>query len=63
MMIDWGEAVQIGLLGFGLVFLVLIALAVLMWLVGILTSKFSKPVIKPAAVKADSGSNKDKRGE
>lgn len=36
----WAQAWQIGGIGFGLVFAVLIALALAMWLVGLLLKKF-----------------------
>ena len=39
MAVDWGFAGQIGGVGFGLVFLVLIILAVVIWLVGLILSK------------------------
>ena len=38
--IDWGQAFQIGGIGFGLVFAVLVILALTMWLVGLLINKF-----------------------
>ena len=39
MEIDWGEAWQIGGIGFGLVFVVLAILAVAIWLIGLLLRK------------------------
>ncbi len=39
MAVDWGLAGQIGGIGFGLVFMVLIILAVAIWLVGVVLSK------------------------
>ena len=39
MAVDWGFAGQIGGVGFGLVFVVLIILAVVIWLVGLILSK------------------------
>ena len=39
MTVDWGFAGQIGGLGFGLVFAVLIILAVAIWLVGFILRK------------------------
>jgi len=39
MEVDWGLAVQIGGMGFGTVFAVLIALAVVIWLTGLVISK------------------------
>ena len=41
MQIDWGFAGQVGSVGFSLVFAVLIILAIAMWLVGQVLSKFS----------------------
>ena len=41
MPVDWGLAGQIGGLGFGLVFIVLIVLAVAIWLVGMVLRKIS----------------------
>jgi sodium pump decarboxylase gamma subunit len=43
MAIDWGFAGQIGGFGFGLVFVVLIILAVAVWIVGKIISKASAP--------------------
>ncbi len=39
MTVDWGFAGQIGGMGFGIVFAVLIILAVAIWLTGLVTSK------------------------
>ncbi len=39
MTVDWAQAVQIGGVGFGLVFAVLVILAFVMWLSGRLLSK------------------------
>jgi len=39
--IDWGFAGQIGGFGFGLVFVVLIILALAIWLVGLILSKIT----------------------
>ena len=41
MPVDWGFAGQIGGIGFSLVFVVLIILAVAIWLVGIVVRKVS----------------------
>ena len=41
MAVDWGQAFQIGGIGFGAVFLVLIILAVAIWLIGLVVSKVS----------------------
>lgn len=40
MEIDWGQALEIGGLGFGLVFIVLIILALVMWAMGALIRKY-----------------------
>ncbi len=40
-MTDWGLALQIGGIGFGVVFLVLCVLATALWLTGVVTSKRS----------------------
>jgi len=39
MAVDWGFAGQVGGIGFGLVFIVLIILAVTIWLVGVMLNK------------------------
>ena len=39
MAVDWAQAWQIGGIGFGLVFTVLVILALVMWLTGILLRK------------------------
>ncbi len=41
--VDWGLAGQVGGVGFGIVFALLIILAVVIWLVGLVLSKFSVP--------------------
>ena len=41
MAIDWGFAGQVGGIGFGLVFAVLIILALVIWLTGLVLSKIS----------------------
>ena len=41
MAVDWGFAGQIGGIGFGLVFVVLVVLAVAIWLVGLVINKTS----------------------
>jgi len=41
MAINWGFAGQIGGIGFGLVFAVLIALAIAIWLTGLIVGKIS----------------------
>ena len=42
MTVDWGFAGQIGGMGFGIVFAVLIILAVAIWLTGLVIRKTSK---------------------
>ncbi|UCH42687.1 MAG: OadG family protein [Dehalococcoidales bacterium] len=39
--VDWGLARQIGGTGFGIVFAVLVILAIVLWLTGLVTGKFS----------------------
>ena len=39
MAVDWGVAAQIGGVGFGIVFTVLVVLAAVMWLMGLVFSK------------------------
>ena len=39
--IDWGFAGQVGGVGFGMVFALLIILAVVIWLTGLMVSKIS----------------------
>ena len=39
MAIDWGEAVRIGGMGFGVVFVVLVILSIVIWLTGLVTGK------------------------
>jgi Na+-transporting methylmalonyl-CoA/oxaloacetate decarboxylase gamma subunit len=53
--IDWGFAGQIGGVGFGLVFVVLIILAIVVWLVGLALKKLSadKDKNKEAEKKGD----------
>ena len=41
MTVDWGLARQIGGTGFGIVFAVLIILAIVLWLTGLVTGKIS----------------------
>ena len=50
--IDWGLAVQIGGVGFGMVFALLIVLAVVVWLTG-------RVIIRTSTGKAENG---DKKG-
>jgi len=37
--VDWGQAGQVGGVGFGIVFLVLIALSIAMWITGLILKK------------------------
>jgi len=39
--IDWGFAGQVGVVGFGMVFALLIILAVVIWLTGLILNKVS----------------------
>ena len=39
--VDWGFAGQVGGVGFGMVFLLLIILAVVIWLVGVVLNRIS----------------------
>ena len=41
MEVPWGQAVQVGGVGFGMVFALLIILAVVIWLTGLVLSKIS----------------------
>jgi len=51
-MIDWGQAWQIGGIGFGMVFAVLAILAVAIWLIGLLMMKLDARDKKAATDKA-----------
>jgi Na+-transporting methylmalonyl-CoA/oxaloacetate decarboxylase gamma subunit len=51
--IDWGLAGQIGGIGFGLVFAVLVILAVAVWLTGLVLSRIG-------ARKSETGDSKEK---
>ncbi len=42
MAVDWAQAGQVGGVGFGIVFLVLVILSLAMWLTGIVVSKTGK---------------------
>ena len=53
--IDWGFAGQIGGFGFGLVFVVLIILAIAVWLVGM--------VLKKISADKDKSKEVDKKGD
>ena len=63
MIIDWGDAIRVGLVGFAIVFLVLVILAVAIWLTGKIVPKLEKPKEKPATAKAERGTNNKKEGE
>lgn len=39
--VPWGQAVQVGGVGFGMVFLLLVILAVVIWLTGLVLTKMS----------------------
>ncbi len=41
MEVPWGQAVQVGGVGFGMVFALLIILAIVIWLTGLVVSKIS----------------------
>ena len=41
MVIDWGFAGQVGAAGFGMVFVLLIILAIVIWLTGLILNKVS----------------------
>ena len=47
MAVDWAQALQIGGIGFGLVFTVLIVLALAMWLTGLVLNKIGSGVDTP----------------
>ena len=51
MTVDWGFAGQIGGMGFGIVFAVLIILAVAIWLTGLVTSKIGTSKDEPSEKK------------
>ena len=55
MAIDWGEAVKVGLVGFGWVFMVLVILAVVIWLSGYIISKIEKPKEETTTTDTNSG--------
>jgi Na+-transporting methylmalonyl-CoA/oxaloacetate decarboxylase gamma subunit len=50
--VDWGQAWQIGGVGFGVVFAILIILAITIWLVGLV-------LIRNSAGKSETGEKKD----
>ena len=45
--VDWTFAGQVGGVGFGMVFLLLIILAIVIWLVGMIFNRTSEPKDKP----------------
>ncbi|MFC2021534.1 OadG family protein [Chloroflexota bacterium] len=51
MAIDWGQAAQIGGVGFSTVFLVLVILAVALWLTGLIFSKIGTGSDEPTDTK------------
>ena len=53
MEVPWGQALQVGGVGFGMVFGLLIILAIVIWLVGLVLSKIS-------AGKTEANNNKKK---
>jgi Na+-transporting methylmalonyl-CoA/oxaloacetate decarboxylase gamma subunit len=53
--IDWGQAVKVGWIGFGWVFMVLVILAVAIWLSGVIIRKMEKRKEKPAEAETNSG--------
>ncbi|UCD08058.1 MAG: OadG family protein [Dehalococcoidales bacterium] len=55
MAIEWGEAVRIGLVGFGWVFMVLVVLAGAIWLSGYIVRKIEKPKEETATTNTKSG--------
>ena len=55
MVIDWGEAIKVGLVGFGWVFMVLVILAVAIWLSGIIIRRIERKKEEPAVTETNSG--------
>jgi Na+-transporting methylmalonyl-CoA/oxaloacetate decarboxylase gamma subunit len=62
MAIDWGEAVRIGLMGFGMVFLVLVILAVAIWLSGLVLRRMDGSKDKTAVAKTNDAVKNSKEG-
>ena len=63
-MIDWGQAWQIGGIGFGMVFAVLAILAVAIWLIGLLMRRLEARNNDAATGKAPPGATTpDDNGE
>ena len=52
--VPWGQAVQVGGVGFGMVFILLIILAIVIWLTGLVLNKISA---------AKSETSNEKKGE
>ena len=64
MEIDWGQALQIGGIGFGMVFVVLTILAITVWLIGLLLMKMDAGHKKAAAGEIVSGKkDEEENGE
>jgi len=51
MAVDWGQAAQIGGVGFGTVFLVLVILALALWLTGLIFNKIGTGADEPTDTK------------
>ncbi|MBG7616854.1 MAG: OadG family protein [Chloroflexi bacterium] len=51
--VDWAEAFEIGGLGFGLVIVVLMILALVMWLMGLLLKRYTSEEETEAESKGD----------
>ena len=51
MEVSWGQALQVGGVGFGMVFALLVILAIVIWLTGVVLSKISSD-------KGEAGDNK-----
>jgi Na+-transporting methylmalonyl-CoA/oxaloacetate decarboxylase gamma subunit len=62
MAIDWGDAVRIGLMGFGIVFLVLVILAVAIWLSGLVLRKIDSSKDKTTVEKTNDAVKNSKEG-
>jgi Na+-transporting methylmalonyl-CoA/oxaloacetate decarboxylase gamma subunit len=56
--VDWGQAFQVGVIGFALVFFVLTMLAISMWLVGWIFNKTDKVKIPVKTNKLSGAVNK-----
>ena len=53
--IDWGQAVKVGWVGFGWVFMVLVVLAVAIWLSGVIIRRMEKKKEESATAETKSG--------